>query len=399
MNVTILRSAATIFAILVSFGICQATSMGDLIYSKIVDTNDGFTGFGTYSLSNNGYVAFYGNFNGGSAGSNGVFRSNGNGFTTIATNGFDGAITSGFNNLGGASVNSAGQVAFGGGNDNAVAGAWYGTGGAPIAAGKTGFDGFGEGFPEQPIISNSGSVVFVASNDSSPFFNTVWVRQSGGGLSAVATTGNTSFTSFEQLDINANDVVGVIARSTGGGRSIQVGTGSVNLTNVVDNTGAIDDFLSFSMNDHSDLAFLATNDSGGRSIYTLINGTLTEVVNTQTSSFSNLFDVSINDSGDILFSGIVSGSRAIYSGANIATDRVIGFGDSLDGSTVSAVWLSRHALNDNGDFVFEAQLNDGRSGLFIAAAQVPEPQSAMAVALLGMLFGGGTLGRQRHAGR
>ena len=346
-------------------------------------------------MSDNGYVGFYASFNGGTAGSNGVFRGNGTIITTIVTNGFDGAITSGFNNIGGASVNNAGQVAFGGGNDNAIAGAWFGTGGAPNAAGQSGHDGFGEGFPEQPIINNSGSVVFVASNDSSPFFDSVWVRQSGGGLTSVATTGNTSFTSFEQLDINANDVVGVIARSTGGGRSIHVGSGTSNLTNVVDNTGAIDDFLSFSMNDNDDLAFVTTNDSGGRSIYTLINGNLNEVVNTQTSSFSNLFNVSINNSGDILFDGIVNNSRGIFSGANTTSDLVIGFGDALDGSTVSAVWFSRHGLNNNGDFVFEAQLNDGRTGLYVGSVQVPEPGSAVVSLLMSLTVYGWSLLRKR----
>jgi hypothetical protein len=63
---------------------------------------------------------------------------------------------------------------------------------------------------------------------------------------------------------------------------------------------------------------------------------------------------------------------------------VIGTGDALFCSTVSAVSLGREELNDAGQFAFYFNLADGRSGIAVANS-IPEPSSAL------LLAAGGTL--------
>jgi hypothetical protein len=92
---------------------------------------------------------------------------------------------------------------------------------------------------------------------------------------------------------------------------------------------------------------------------------------------------SINDSGTVAFEAFARG-RGVFTGPDPVADKVIAFGDTLLGSTVSDVRLSPRGLNNSGEIAFYAELADGTQGIF-RATPVPEPGSPL---LLGRVLAG-----------
>lgn len=93
----------------------------------------------------------------------------------------------------------------------------------------------------------------------------------------------------------------------------------------------------------------------------------------------------INNAGGIAFAATLGGVSGIYTGTNPLTDRVIGIGDPLFGSTLTQISFGSDGLNDLGQVGFYYKLANGRSGVALATP-VPEPAtltlaSAAAVAL------------------
>jgi hypothetical protein len=96
--------------------------------------------------------------------------------------------------------------------------------------------------------------------------------------------------------------------------------------------------------------------------------------------------VAINDQELVAFLAsvtVVQGlpQPGIYTGANPATDKVIAYGDALDGATVTQLYFGRGGLNNNGQIAFTAELSDGTQGVFVATP-IPEP-STIALLLAG----------------
>jgi len=358
-------------------------------FARIADTSGTFTGFGSAALSDNGTVAFGANFTANSSGFYGLFRSMNSFLTTIATNQTDSAPTSGFWNIGRPMVNDSGQVAFTAGSPTAVAGVHYGTGGAPITLADSSMSGFGEGFPANAAINNGGGVSFIAENDNSPSFQSVFVKQIGGGLTTIADANGPPFSAFYQTDINEHDKVAFIAQISSG-RAIFLGDGNSSAGSIVDTTGSFSSFLSVVLNDSDDIVFRAANDGGGQSINKSVGGTLSEIANTVGSQFSVLDDPAVNDLGEVLFSARTTTSvpEGIFSGPNPVDDLILGSGDALDGSTITGIRLFRHGFNDSGQFVFKATLSDGREGIYLASSSaIPEPSATFLLAVGVLIIG------------
>ena len=73
-----------------------------------------------------------------------------------------------------------------------------------------------------------------------------------------------------------------------------------------------------------------------------------------------------------------AGGTAIYvSDGGVAT-RVIGTGDTLNGSTVTSLDLGPGGLNDAGQVAFRYRLTNNTFGVAVANVPVPEPGSAAA---------------------
>jgi len=67
----------------------------------------------------------------------------------------------------------------------------------------------------------------------------------------------------------------------------------------------------------------------------------------------------LNNNGEVAFlADLDSGGSGIFVGPDPVADRVIGTGDTLDGSTVSNLRFCDEGLNDSGQLVFQATFND-----------------------------------------
>ena len=131
------------------------------------------------------------------------------------------------------------------------------------------------------------------------------------------------------------------------------------------------------MNDLGTLAITArTRDESYFTIYTGDGGGLTPRVDTS-GAFASFGTAVINNADQIaFFASLDSGVSGIFLGPDSSSDKVIGFGDALDGSEVTGLAFANSSLNDSGQVAFWASLADGRRGIFRAELQaVPEPSS------------------------
>jgi hypothetical protein len=140
------------------------------------------------------------------------------------------------------------------------------------------------------------------------------------------------------------------------------------------------------INNNGLVAFVArtsADPAGTLSVYTGSSSVAPTLVASR-SSFTSILDngPAINDVGDILFQATSSGSSAIFSGGNPLTDRVIGTGDTLDGGKLTGLLFGRGMLNNSGNFVMYAEIDDTNDGIsdrtaifFASVTAVPEPTS------------------------
>lgn len=111
-------------------------------------------------------------------------------------------------------------------------------------------------------------------------------------------------------------------------------------------------------------AFRAFDAGGGRVIITneaSSSANLFTAVVDEDGPYEAFRDVSINRVGGLVFEADLDlQGRGIFTGPNVAEDRVIGVGDVLLGQTVVAVGLQKaEALNDDGTVTFWAEVSDG----------------------------------------
>ena len=83
---------------------------------------------------------------------------------------------------------------------------------------------------------------------------------------------------------------------------------------------------------------------------------------------------SINAAGKVAFLATrdSDGATGIYTGPDIAGDKVVATGDALFGSTVTALNVRQRALNDLGQVAFMAVLADGRNVVGVATPVLDE---------------------------
>lgn len=249
------------------------------------------------------------------------------------------------------------------------------------------------------FISNGGAIGTIA--DSSGIFdfgqfssscgsNTVWNCGIGNALGSI-------------LDINDRDVVAFAAPLDTGEQGIYIGNGTETI-NIATSTQEFQDFFlladcagwgceepfrlpSLSINNNNIVAFRATLDTGIEGIFTG-DGTATNTIADTTGAFSFFEATSINNRGTVAFSaGLDDGRFGIFTGSNPLTDKVIATGDSLFGSTVTALSFYQEGLNNVDQIAFKATLADGRT-VFSRANAVPEPLSILGTIALGV-FGAG----------
>ena len=230
-----------------------------------------------------------------------------------------------------------------------------------------------------PVINTTGTVAFKGMMDD----NTRGVYSIAGGTTTTIADSSGTFNTFgDFVSLNDTGTVAFLANlDNSGGSGIYTGSGGT-MTTIAQTGGEFSGLTtSPSMNDSGTVAFLANLTAGGSGIFTGSGGATTMIADTS-GSFSGLGAPIINNSGSVFFGALLhSGGLELY----IDSNPIIGSGDALDGSTVTNLNYSLGNLNDNGSFVFYAELADGRSGLYVANV-VPEPSSFV------LLAGGGLLG-------
>ena len=229
-------------------------------------------------------------------------------------------------------------------------------------------------FGFEPTINNSSVVAFKAQFDTFDQFNLDQGLFSGqGGRQANITThylsSTSQFSEFGNLSRPSINNLGAIAFE----ESVDSGGSGIFVTD----NAAPNGFKTIAapdpnvivdrpnLNDSGTVAFHRFfNDRAGEELVTGNGGPLTVVADTSGpfQSFGFFFGFTapaLNNNGDVaFFADIDSGGSAIFVGPDPVADRVIGTGDTLDGSTVSRLRVCDDGLNDSGQLAFQATFND-----------------------------------------
>ena len=327
-----------------------------------------------YAINDLGTVTFLGELDG----QNGVFAGDGGVLATIADEG------DGFLNFSDLDINSAGTVVFSADGNTRIVSSSGGlltdvitVGSSPGLIGFSAADGL-----FAPVINELGTIAFFAENFATTDEGIFTIN--GGGVSTIAD--GPDFDLF-RFSLNNNDEVAFFSISAlaPDGDALFIGDGTAAPAPFADplgfgtNEGPV-------LNDTGTVAFNALfldamfNPVLGN--FRQGPGGLELVVDDQ-GPFSTLGRPAINNAGTLVFqSGLDAGAPALFVGPDPVADRVIGVGDMLFGSTITSInFQERNGLNNQGQFVFTAQFEDGSSGVFRAdpsqppTQDVPEPTS------------------------
>lgn len=357
----------------VAFYQSLSTAQGAYNVTIVVDSNSPtFANFSAPSISSTGALAFSASLDSGAGGGTGIFSSTAGTTSTIAlsTNPLFfsfGPVTA---------INAAGIVAFYSNLDAGGTGLFVGSGGSTTTIALSSQPTFSS-FSIQLSMNESGTVAFYGNLDTGPAGIFTW---NGGTLATVITSGG-SYLNFGEPFINSGGTAAFFTSFTagsGGGSGILTSSGGTPTTIALSSGASFNAFgLNPSINSSGLVAFRADTDSGDTGIFTS-NGVGYTAVALASSATFDIFTPAplINSAGQVAFlAGLDGGGTGIYTGNGSGSpSRVIGTGDSLDGSTVTGVSLNANAFNDAGQIGFAFSLADGRTG--VAVASVPEPGTA-----------------------
>jgi len=217
-------------------------------------------------------------------------------------------------------------------------------------------------------------------------------RYRGGSLTVIADTTTTipsGTGTFSDLSSEAHGTHGSVAfwgRDASLQRGIYLASASGELSVVADTTttipGSNDHFASFSniviASDGSDVAFVGTDQADRTSLFQRLDGKLRVIAQARrpapgggTFGINDLSQMSL-DSGHIAFQAGLADTfdNAIFTNVRGDLERVVSTGDTVDGRTISYLWLGPDALSGNS-LAFVANFTDGTQGILLAT--LPEP--------------------------
>jgi hypothetical protein len=292
-----------------------------------------------------------------------IFRTTGRALTTIA----DDTAELGF--LGrNPSTNDLGQVSFAARLDDGSEAILVGSGGPLTTIARTEPGDFNF-FVFDTSLNNGGQVAFSAELDPQFNFDEGLFVGSGGPVTTVYLASTSDFAgALGRPSINDAGEIAFEERLDNGTDGIFLFTGGRFLT-IVDDRGRVDSARDPQLNNGGLVVFNAALDNGERGVFTQgRRGPLTTVADSSGPfSFFSFFGPAINDAGQVAFgASLDTGEFGIFTGPDPVADRVIATGDRLMGSTVISVTVCSEGLNNAGEIVFVAQLEDGRRGIFVA---------------------------------
>ena len=131
------------------------------------------------------------------------------------------------------------------------------------------------------------------------------------------------------------------------------------------------------LNASGDVAFLA-NTTTGISIFRKAPGGAFTTIADKSGPFTTISSPSINAGGTVAFRGFTATDQGIYSGNGGTVATVATTAGPYSG------FLFAPQINDSGTIAFEAQLDDGRTGIFTG----PDPLANAVIVTGSPLFGG-----------
>jgi hypothetical protein len=355
--------ALTLFAALAATAAAQAQTY---TFTRIADSAEGLTPDRCAAINNAGQVAFT------------AFTAEG--VQTIFRAETDGTLTAIADDTGkfrffGAnpSINDQGQVSFAAGLEKGGEAIVIGSGKTPKIVARTepgefNFFGF------NTSLNNLGEVVFTAELDEDFGFDEGTFVTDGGKIRTIYLASTSQFLgSDSRRSINDSGQIASEERLddfTSGIFRFDPGAGFVT---IVDQNSPVDFATNPQLNGSGVVVFHAFLDSGGEAIMTGSGGALTTVADTSGpfGSFAFFGGPSINDAGEVAFGASLDGEFAsgVYTGPDPVADRVIAPGDTLDGATVTNTVVCSEGLNNAGQIVFVAELQQGeesRTAIFVA---------------------------------
>jgi hypothetical protein len=322
------------------------------------NTGDLGNSFSNPSINSSGTVVFAASIGGGQTG---IFTGNGGALTTIVLGGVGNYHVSSF-----VGINDSDLVTVRVSENISEEGIYTGDGGPLVLVAVTDENPYQ--VTELPFINAPGQVVFygVVVGGTSGIYR----AQSFGNYTTIADTSG-SFVSFTgRASLNDGGTAAFYANGdTVSG--IYTGDGGA-LTTIVETDATFTSVGSvMSINDDGTVAFFAGNVSK-QGIYTGNGGPLTPVADTDGDFMLFTFgDACINNNGSVAFIATTdSGSKGIFTGPDVAAEKVIQVGDPLFGSTLSYLpnLIGPRAMNDDGDIAFVYYLDDERTGVAVAQA-------------------------------
>jgi hypothetical protein len=222
-------------------------------------------------------------------------------------------------------------------------------------------------------INGAGTVAFSAPSATPGFPGNIFTGN-GGPLTTLLTTSGTGFSAFGNVAINDAGKIVFKGFLPDGTEGIFIGTSSpIAVVTTKTNPELGRGFLDAVLNNSGTIAVLGFLTDGGLEVITGNAQGITVRNNPANPAFDNSEHPSMNNHGAVAFAAFpfpnpnapagifmeVSGGQSIIP--------VIRPGDTLFGSTVTSVDLGRFALNEGFELAFQYSLNDGRSGVAIAA--------------------------------
>ncbi len=364
--------------------LCPAARSAAQGVTKIAETSaTGGLGLSVPAINNGGAVAFVDT----TSGHTGLFVGSGGPLTTIDTTKVYGIYLPGDRNGFGPSINDLGRAAAVVGLAQTPESIISGSGGplTTIAtADGTPISGTGTVILSRPTIAPDGTTAFAAYHSGGFAGNGVF-SGTGGPLTTIAVNSNSS----AQLTVapyssSDGSYLAYVAPATGTSSK----TASV-LHNGVTTSVTLPGNLS-----NSFFAHVAVNNSGMLAGTTIHGGngglmvgdgtttllTIRSSLNDPSSPFTDFDAVSINNSNAIAFLASGGNFTGIFTGPTLGS-KIVQTGDALDGSTVTALSFGSEGLNDQGQIAFWAKLADGRQGIYVTTAPVPEPRVPLLTAV------------------
>ncbi|GAB4538581.1 MAG: hypothetical protein Tsb0014_28320 [Pleurocapsa sp.] len=338
-------------------------------FTEIANTEGDFDSLGSPAINEDGTIVFAATLDDGSAG---VFTSDGQTITTIVEtdDSFD------FDTFGEPVINSDGTVAFTAskldeGNAVIDSAIFTASGGELTTLVEDG-DRFAF-FQPQPDINDSGTVAFIGNPPGE--FDSFFTVNADGEISTVVTAidNDQSINVFgSRPQINNSGTVAFSAFLEDNTQATFTNADG-SISRIIDDSGEFS-FVSYpNLNNNGSIAFYGSLDNGSNGIFRYdADGNIVTIADDSDSlefDFNDLFPA-INDDGTVAFTAELAGvGDGIFINSDSEQKLVIAEGDLLSDSTVENIGCCTEGLNNSGQIVFNALLEDGSVGIFRADPQ------------------------------